>query len=201
MNALGIYGGSFDPIHLGHLVLAETAREELKLEKVIFVPALKSPLKSHAPHISDQDRLALIKLAIGDNPFFAYSEVELERKPPSYTVDTLHYFRQVYPDRELILLMGQDSLHTFTEWFQFRTILRLAKLAIGTRPGVSPSLPVELEAFQLPSPESRGFVYFHNPKMEISSSVVRERLRLGKSVKYWLTPQVLAYIQGHKLYT
>jgi nicotinate-nucleotide adenylyltransferase len=201
MKALGIYGGTFDPIHLGHLLLAESAREELKLEKVIFVPALQSPLKSHAPLISNQDRLALTKLAISDNPYFTVSPVELKRAPPSYTVDTLQYFHQLYPDWQLFLLMGEDSLHTLTEWFQFRTIFRLAKLAIGARPGVAPSLPLELKAYQWPSQESRGFVYFHNPKVDISSSAVRERLRLGKSVKYWLTPQVLTYIKKHKLYT
>lgn len=201
MKTLGIYGGSFDPIHLGHLLLAEAAREELKLEKVIFVPALRSPLKSHAPLISDHDRLALINLAISDNPFFTVSPVELGRKPPSYTVDTLQYFRELYPDRRLFLLMGQDSLHTLTEWFQFRTIFRLATLAIGARPGVSSTLPADLKAYQFPSPAGCGFVYFSNPQVEISSSTIRERLRLGQSVKYWLTPQVLAYIQEHKLYT
>src|SRR5690606_3628110 len=92
MKALGIYGGSFDPIHLGHLLLAETAREELNLDQVIFVPAAQSPLKKHCPQISAADRLALIKLAIRENPGFTFSEVELKRKPPSYTVDTLRYF-------------------------------------------------------------------------------------------------------------
>ena len=109
MKALGIYGGSFDPIHLGHLLLAETAREELNLDQVIFVPAAQSPLKKHCPQISAADRLALIKLAIRENPGFTFSEVELKRKPPSYTVDTLRYFQQAYPEHELFLLMGQDA--------------------------------------------------------------------------------------------
>lgn len=201
MNRIGIYGGSFDPIHLGHLLLAEAAREELQLEKVIFVPALQSPLKNHAPLVSDGDRLELIKLAIADNPFFTFSPVELEREPPSYTVDTLLYFRRVYPDRKLFLLMGQDALNTLSAWHQFSLLFTLACVAVGVRPGFAPALPPDLEEYRRPSAKSKGIIFFHNPQVEISSSMIRERLRQGKSVRYWLEPKVLDYIHRKKLYT
>ncbi|HHW13218.1 MAG TPA: nicotinate (nicotinamide) nucleotide adenylyltransferase [Firmicutes bacterium] len=201
MKAIGIYGGSFDPIHLGHLLLAETAREELALEQVIFVPAAQSPLKKHRPYISDADRVELIKLAIRENPGFTLSEVELKREPPSYTVDTLNFFRQAYPDHALFLLMGQDSLNTLTGWHRFEQLFTLATLAVGVRPGFPAQVPPALEAFRAPSAQSKGIVFFHNPEVAISSSAIRERLRLGKSVRYWLEPQVLKYILANKLYT
>lgn len=201
MKALGIYGGSFDPIHLGHLLLAEAAREELALDKVFFVPAAQSPMKNHRPYISDTDRLELIKLAIKENPSFTFSEVELKRKPPSYTVDTLRFFHQAYPDYELFLLMGQDSLNTLTGWRQFTQLFSLATLAVGVRPGYPLQVPAELEAYRRPSAQSKGIVFFHNPEIAISSSAIRERLRLGKSVRYWLEPQVLKYILANNLYT
>ncbi|HEY8391925.1 MAG TPA: nicotinate-nucleotide adenylyltransferase [Capillibacterium sp.] len=200
MNRIGIYGGSFDPIHLGHLLLAEAAREELRLDQVIFVPALQSPLKDHPPLVRNEDRLELVKLAIADNPFFTVSAVELERKPPSYTVDTLLYFHRVYPGREFFLLMGQDALNTLPAWRNFPALFTLACVTVGLRPGFSPAWPPELEKYRIPSEESKGLVFFHNPQVEISSSQIRERLHSGKSVRYWLTPAVLDYILRKKLY-
>lgn len=201
MKTIGIYGGSFDPIHLGHLLLAESAREELGLDQVIFVPAAQSPLKPHCPYVNDTIRLELVKLAISENPAFSFSEVELQRKPPSYTVDTLRYFRGLYPDSRLVLLMGQDSFNTLTGWRQFTQLFSLATLAVGVRPGFPPQVPPELEAYRQPSAASKGIVFFRNPEVGISSSAIRERLRHGRSVRYWLEPQVLKYVQAHKLYT
>ncbi len=201
MKRIGIYGGSFDPIHLGHLLLAEAAREELQLDQVIFVPALQSPLKDHAPLVSDGDRLLLIKLAIADNPYFTFSPVELEREPPSYTVDTLLYFHRIHPGRKLFLLMGQDALNTLSAWHQFPTLFALACVAVGVRPGYAPTLPPDLEEYWRPSEKSQGLVFFHNPQVEISSSMIRERLQRRKSVRYWLEPKVLNYILRKKLYT
>ncbi|NLC53300.1 MAG: nicotinate (nicotinamide) nucleotide adenylyltransferase [Firmicutes bacterium] len=201
MKTLGIYGGSFDPIHLGHLLLAEAAREELALDNVVFIPAAQSPMKNHRPYISDADRLELIKLAIQDNPSFTFSDVELKRKPPSYTIDTLSFFCQTYPNHQLFLLMGQDSLNTLTGWRHFTQLFSLATLAVGVRPGFPSRVPQALAAYQHPSAQSKGIVFFDNPEVGISSSAIRERLRLGKSVRYWLAPQVRKYILENKLYT
>ncbi|NLW55411.1 MAG: nicotinate (nicotinamide) nucleotide adenylyltransferase [Firmicutes bacterium] len=200
MKALGIYGGSFDPIHLGHLLLAEAAREELGLEQVIFVPAGQSPLKTHSPLVTGEQRLKLIKLAIGDHPFFTWSDVELKRKPPSYTVDTLQYFRARYPDRELYMLLGQDALCDLERWHRFRDLFQLARLAVGARPGFPPELPPALRQYERPSAHSRGIVFFTNPLIEISSRQIRARLREGRSVRYQLPSLVLAYITEKKLY-
>lgn len=200
MKALGIYGGSFDPIHIGHLLLAESAREELGLEQIIFVPAFQSPLKTHPPLVTGEERLEMIRLAIGDHPFFTLSDVELKRTPPSYTVDTLLYYHDLFPDRELYLLMGQDSLNELMHWHQFREILRLAKIAVGTRPGFRPELPTVLSSYEHPTAESRGIIIFSNPTIDISSHQIRERIRGGRSVRYWVPLPVFAYITGKKLY-
>jgi nicotinate-nucleotide adenylyltransferase len=97
--------------------------------------------------------------------------------------------------------MGQDALDTLPAWHQFRTLLTLACLAVGTRPGFPPSVPSSLEKYRYPTEESQGIVFFHNPQVEVSSSRIRERLRRGKSVRYWLEPKVLDYILAKKLYT
>ncbi len=200
MKRIGIYGGSFDPIHLGHLLLAESAREELGLDQVIFVPAKQSPLKHNSPLVAGDERLKLIELSIQDHPFFSLSTVELERKPPSYTVDTLRYFRVRYPDDELYLLLGQDALCDLEQWHCFHDLFLLARIAVGARPGFPPAIPAALRQYERPSAHSRGIVFFANPLIEISSRQIRERLREGKSVRYQLPEPVFSYITGKKLY-
>ncbi len=200
MRPIGIYGGSFDPIHLGHLLLAESAREELSLDQVIFVPALQSPFKGHPPLVTGEEREEMIKLAVEDNKFLTVSGVELKRRPPSYTIDTLQYFNRVSPEQELYLLMGQDSLDDLMDWYKFEEIFLLAKIAVGARPGFPQTLPKALEKYKNLSRESRGIIFFTNPNIDISSSQIRERIRNRNSVRYWLPSRVLSYIEEKKLY-
>ncbi len=200
MKSIGIYGGSFDPIHIGHLLLADSAREELGLEKVIFVPALQSPLKGHLPLMTAKDRLSMIQLAIEDNQYFTFSEVELKRKPPSYTIDTLLFFRQVFPEHMLYLLMGQDSLSEFIYWHQFQKILQLVRIAVGARPGFTKTLPHPLQEYKDQSTKSQGVFFFRNLMVDISSSEIRKRIKQGQSVRYFLPPKVYNYIIERKIY-
>lgn len=200
MKSIGIYGGSFDPIHIGHLILAESACEELGLEKVIFVPALQSPLKGHLPLVTGEDRLHMIQRAIEGNQYFTYSKVELERKPPSYTIDTLLFFRKVFPEYRLYLLMGQDSLDELLYWHQFHEILQLARIGVGARPGFERTLPPLLQEYEDQSMKSQGIVFFRNLTVGTSSSEIRERLKQGKSIRYLLPTEVYNYIMERKLY-
>ncbi|HEY8345632.1 MAG TPA: nicotinate (nicotinamide) nucleotide adenylyltransferase [Bacillota bacterium] len=194
---LGIYGGSFDPIHLGHLLLAESAREELGMEQVIFVPAKRSPFKPHPSSVGDDHRWRMLLLAIEGNPGFSASRVELDREPPSYTVLTIDHFSKVFPEAELWLIIGQDALLDFAHWYQYRRLLQQAKVAVGRRPGVSHqglTLPQELTAC------ADRFCFFTNPVFGVSSREIRERIKRGRSVKYLLRPKVYEYIVEHGLY-
>ncbi|HHU51887.1 MAG TPA: nicotinate (nicotinamide) nucleotide adenylyltransferase [Firmicutes bacterium] len=194
---LGIYGGSFDPIHLGHLLLAESAREELGMEQVIFVPAKRSPFKPRSSFAGDDHRWRMLLLAIEENPGFSASRVELDREAPSYTVLTIDYFSRIFPEAELWLILGQDALLDFAHWYQYRRLLQRAKVAVGRRPGVSDqelTLPRELTAC------ADRFCFFTNPVFGVSSREIRERIKQGRSVNYLLWPKVNEYIIEHRLY-
>lgn len=194
---LGIYGGSFDPIHLGHLLLAESAREKFGMEQVIFVPAKRSPFKPYSSSIGDDHRWRMLLLAIEGNPGFSASRVELDREPPSYTVLTIEHFSRAFPDAELWLIIGQDALFDFAYWYQYRRLLQRAKVAVGRRPGVNDqeaTLPEDLNVY------ADRFSFFTNPVFEVSSREIRERIQQGKSVNYLLLPKVYEYIVENRLY-
>lgn len=199
MQRIGIYGGSFDPIHLGHLLLAESAREELGLDRVIFVPTKRSPLKINSPVAGDDQRWKMLLLAIEDNCYFDGSRVELDRKSPSYTVLTMEFFSRAYTEAELWLILGEDTLIDFNHWYQYQRLLQLTKVAVGARPGFS--LDGKKSAFPPQIREySDRFNFFHNPLFAVSSREIRERLKNGSSVFYLLLPKVREYIFKHRLY-
>src|SRR5437763_6498932 len=132
---LGVFGGTFDPVHFGHLASAEEAAYRLCLPRVLFVPARCQPLKGAAPHASAADRLAMLRLAVADNPCFAVSTAELDRPAPSYTVDTLRALRAGAngPACELYFLLGVDAANTLLDWHEPAELLRLARLVVMTR--------------------------------------------------------------------
>src|SRR5262245_60263092 len=131
---LGVYGGTFDPIHVGHLAAAEEAVYRLALDQVLFVPAGRQPLKDRAPGASGQDRLAMIGAAIAGNPRFSVSTIELERPAPSYTVETLRLLHRSYgPSCELLLLVGVDAANTLQRWREPEEVLRLARVVVMSR--------------------------------------------------------------------
>ncbi|MEM8733526.1 MAG: nicotinate (nicotinamide) nucleotide adenylyltransferase [Planctomycetota bacterium] len=201
---LGIFGGSFDPIHVGHLILAEVARERLQLSKVLFVPAAISPLKlDAAPRADAKQRLEMIQLSIGGNEHFAADDRELERAGPSYTVDTLRELQSEFvsgaESKELVFLMGADSLASFDRWKDPHEICRLATMAVLSRGGHQPPSPNELAVF-LPQPENAAAHIHPMPQLEISSSDIRNRVGIGQSTRYQLHPAVAAYVQSQGLY-
>lgn len=193
---LGLLGGTFDPVHVGHLILAETAREQLRLDRVVFVPA-GVPWRKAVVSITDSEhRLAMLRLATAGNAAFAVSDVEVTRAGPSYTAETLKALAKEHPGAELFFLLGDDALADLPNWYQPRRILQLATLAVARRPGGGPAQPGD----EAPRGLSAGLVRLEMPRIDISASAIRARVRDGLSVRYLVPDAVEEYIREHGLY-
>ena len=198
---VGVLGGTFDPPHLGHLILAQEALQALGLSKVLFVPA-GEPWRKAGRELSPRDqRLAMVRLAAGDNPGLGVSTAEVDRPGPSYTAETLAELSEQFgSETELFLIMGADSLADFPHWHEPHRILELARLAVAERAplddaGLQEGIPEELaEALR------ERVVWVLMPLVAISASAVRERVRRGLSIRYWVSPAVEEYIHDHGLY-
>ena len=191
---VGLFGGTFDPPHLGHLALAEWARVQLRLDRVIFVVAGEPPHKRGRVRTDAAHRVALTRRAVRGNPAFEVSTLEVRRKGLSYTVDTVREFAEDAVPARLYLLMGADMFETFGTWVQPHEILRHATLAVALRPGTRPPRRTPYDSM------GRGVVWLDNPGLEVSSSALRARASAGESVRY-LTPDAVArYIEQHRLY-
>ena len=190
---IGLLGGTFDPIHLGHLRAAETAREELGLDLVALVPAGVPPHRT-GRLASARDRYTMACLASGPHPGFEVWDTELERDGPSYTVDTLSVLRAERPDDVLVLVVGSDTWPEMPGWREPERLFALAEVAVLDRPGEpTPSLVA-------PFPEARGVSRVEGPTLPISATMVRGRLREGRSVRYLVPGPVAAYIAKRGLY-
>jgi len=196
---LGVFGGTFDPIHVGHLIIAEEARARVGLDRVLFVPTLIPPHKSQRPLATSEDRYRMVQVAIEDNPGFAVSNIELNRHGPSFTVDTLHTIRAEYgPEVELYFVMGTDSLYGLKTWHRRQEILRLARIIAVTRPGFD----VDWSALEAQMPGiSRVTELLETTCLGVSSTDIRARLRRGFPIRYQVPATVEAYIREHHLYT
>jgi len=193
---LGVLGGTFDPVHVGHLLLAEEASEQLGLERVLFVPA-GQPWRKAGRRISKAEhRLAMLRLAAEDNPEFEVSDLEVARPGPSYTGETLASIRVEHKDAEIFFIMGEDALADLPNWRDPDRILELAMLAVARRPGstIGEGCP-ELVAIA-----PGRVVWLSMPTVGISASDIRERVQKGLSVRYRVPAAVDAYIREHKLY-
>lgn len=190
---IGIFGGTFDPIHNGHLTIAQTALNELPIDKVLFVPAGSPPHKVDQHISAAPARVALVKLAIAGNPAFDISEIEIQRRGPSYTVDTVNELASMYPSpAKLFLIIGADNLVHFEKWRSPEEILAKATLAVYPRYGyeISRVAPRLLERA----------VILNAPRMEFSSSHIRELLRAGKSIRYLVPDAVEKAISKERYY-
>ena len=212
MARIGLLGGTFDPIHFGHLGMAQELAEALALDTVKFIPAAVPPLKSQ-PSASAADRCAMVQLAIANNPDFQLDDRELKRTGPSYTVETLRSLRSELSEQDsLVLFIGSDAFKQFNRWHQWQEIIRLCHIALVARPdsevstGLNPELVTFLQdhytenAMDLQS-ESAGLITMQAiTPLAISSSAIREQLKNRQSARY-LTPDcVLDYIAQHGLY-
>ncbi len=197
IRRLGVIGGTFDPPHYAHLVLAETARVQLGLECVLFVPAGQPPHKAGRPLAAAEDRAALVQAAIADNPAFRLSRVDLERPGPHFTVETLALLQAQHPGASLFLLIGGDSLAEMHHWRDPSGIVRQATLAVMPRPGYR----IEMEALERLAPGiGARIIWLDAPALDISSTDLRRRLHQGLPVRYLVPPAVEAYLRQHALH-
>jgi nicotinate-nucleotide adenylyltransferase len=196
-GSVGILGGTFDPIHHGHLAIAEDAREALGLEQVLFVPAAAPPHKLGQAVSAPDHRLAMVRLAVAGNPAFAVSDIEVRRGGTSYTIDTLEALR-ADGLAEPWLLLSSEALALLPTWREPRRILELARLAVVPRAGSDPLGPAWVEA-AFPGAADR-VRFLPGPDLPISGSVVRRRARAGRSIRYLVPDAVAAYIAARRLY-
>jgi nicotinate-nucleotide adenylyltransferase len=194
---LGVLGGTFDPPHYGHLALAENARVQLDLGRVLFAPAGQPPHKPDRPITPAHHRVVMVEAAIADNPAFVLSRVDMDRAGPHYTVEMLALLQQEYPAAELFFLMGGDSLSKFLTWRDPAGIVRQARLAVMRRPGREPNVAALERA--VPGICER-LVWLDVPHLDVSSSGLRQRVRHGLPLRYLVPPPVEAYVREQRLY-
>jgi nicotinate-nucleotide adenylyltransferase len=199
IKALGILGGTFDPIHYGHIVAAECARDAFKLDRVIFVPAARPPHKEGVEVLDSQERLHMVSAALKDNPHFAVSALEIERPGLSYTIETIEFFQEQYTGVQIYFIMGTDALLLLNTWKEADRLAAMCRFIIVTRPGyhldrshaglqdITPVLWDNLQVLPVPG-------------LHISSSDIRQRVARGQTIKYLLPPVVEEYILQRGLY-
>jgi nicotinate-nucleotide adenylyltransferase len=194
---VGVFGGTFDPIHVGHLAAVEDAADLLGLERVLFVPNRIPPHKLDRQITAAEDRVAMVELAIADNPLFELSLIEIDHDDLSYTLDTMRALAAERPESDLVFLAGSDSLRDLHTWHEPDALLGEFSLAFMQRPGSSLPWP-DLES-RFPGVRERVELV-SVPKLEISSEDIRARVADGRPTRYYLVPDVERYIRTHRLY-
>ena len=195
---IGIIGGTFDPIHYGHLIIAEEARVKVGLARVIFIPAGNPPHKLRRPYSPAQHRYRMVELAIASNPYFEVSPVEVNRPGPSYSVDTVRMLREeMGPEVDLFFIMGVDSLAGILTWHKPEELIKLCKIIAVNRPGYG----VDIDALDQVLPGiKKQVIFIRAPEIGISSTEIQERVRAGLPIRYLVPPEVERYIYEHHLY-
>ncbi|MEW6685595.1 MAG: nicotinate-nucleotide adenylyltransferase [Candidatus Edwardsbacteria bacterium] len=189
---LGIFGGTFDPIHFGHLIVAEEVKEKLKLSKLFLVPAASSPHKLGHQILRGSHRAAMIRLAIKGNPYFAFSDLEIKRPGLSYTIDTLREFRRQNLSAKLFFVMGADQFVEIETWKEPEEIFRLSKVVVMTRPG--------FDLNQVKAKWRKKVVVVKVSQIGVSATEIRHRIKMGHSIRYLVPASVESYIRQNKLY-
>jgi nicotinate-nucleotide adenylyltransferase len=185
---IGILGGTFNPVHIGHLILAEEIREKLGLNKVIFVPAFLPPHKENGSIASAAARLAMVRMAVKTNPNFFVSDVEIKRKGKSYTIDTVKEFNKIYPEDELYFITGSDLLNYLDDWKDLRNIIQIVKFVVATRPG----FPLDKIPSYIKTVSIRA--------VDVSAFEIRQCIKEKRSFRYLVPESVLKYINKKRLY-
>jgi len=184
LKRIAIYGGTFDPVHHAHLILARDALETLRLDQVIFVPAAISPLKKAAPVASGELRLAMLRAAIKGEPKFAVDDCELRRPPPSYTIDTVEEVQRRNSGTGIYCLIGEDNADRLTKWHRFTVLNKMVHFVVLDRSG---------------QPATHSYPVIDR-KMDISATEIRSRVASGRSIRYLVPPAVEEIIRREKLY-
>lgn len=199
MDLFGIIGGTFDPIHFGHLILAEKAREAFNLKKVVFVPAAIPPHKIGEVATSAEKRLQMVRLAIEDHPFFQASSVELEREGPSYSVDTVKALKKQGHGENAAFIMGFDSVLELHTWKNYHELLTETRIITAFRPGY-PILKNDQDWPKFLRPYREQIMLLEAPLLDISSTWLRVELMYGRSIRYLVPDPVREFILNHQLY-
>lgn len=195
---IGVMGGTFNPIHLGHLLIAEVSRETFALDKVIFVPAAHPPHK-HADVLEAHHRYTMVEVAVLDNPYFTISDIEMKREGPSYTIDTIRAFREEYgADTRFFFIAGTDTIQDLPNWKYIDELLEMCDFIGVVRPDGSDEIEPVLAYFG-----ELGRQKIHRlevPSFKISATELRQRLRTGRTVRYMMPKSVVDYIKNHDIY-
>jgi len=185
---IGLFGGSFDPVHHAHLIVGQVAAEKLGLDSVRFIPARQQPFKAGQHRTTSEDRAAMLSLALAGMPGFTVERSELNRPGPSYTVDTLRHLREREAGEEFVLLLGADAAADLPAWKEAARVPELARVAVFARPGARlPDLPWIAAVVEVPA-------------IDISATEIRRRAHRGLSLRYWVPDAVAEYIAKHRLY-
>jgi nicotinate-nucleotide adenylyltransferase len=187
MKKIGIFGGTFDPPHYGHLLMANEVLHALHLSEIWFMPNHIPPHKQHEQVTNSEDRLHMLKLAIADHPHFKIETIELQRGGPSYTYDTMRQLKAIYPNNEFYFIIGADMVEYLPNWYYIDRLVQLVTFVGVKRPGFS------LET-------SYPLIEVEIPEFAVSSSLIRERVKQGKSIRYLVPERVRLYIEEKKLY-
>lgn len=199
MKKIGIMGGTFNPIHFGHLFLAENAYEQIGLDQILFMPSKNPPHKAKPELVSDQQRAEMIKLAIQDNSHFQLSSLELNREGMTYTADTLTILSKEHPDSDYYFIVGADSLFMMQSWMKPEIIFNLCTVVVASRDHVEKE-EMQVHADLLKKMYGVSILLIEMPTMQISSAVIRDRVATNKTIRYYLPDAVNEYITNNQLY-
>lgn len=197
--SIGLMGGTFNPIHIGHLVIAEWIRDEWNLEKIIFIPAGNPPHKRKNDLLKSSVRYNLVELATSSNKSFSISDFEIVKKEISYTIDTISYFRDKYPDEKIFFIIGADTLFQLEKWKDFKELAKLVEFITYSRWGYN-KLQIKNRIQELNNDFGFRIYYSNGPEIQISSSNIRDRLKEGLSIKYMVPDLVIEEIEKKGLY-
>ena len=196
---IGIMGGTFNPIHIGHLILGQTALEQFQLDKVLFMPTKNPPHKRYDNIVDDAIRAEMVLIAIKDNPYFELSTFEMDREGITYTADTLTQLTKQNPDEEYYFIVGADSLFYIDRWKDPATIFKLSRLLAAVR-GQASNKDMLQKIEELNETFHASVELLNSPNIDISSSEIRERIQNGMDIQYYVMPDVARYIQSNDLY-
>ena len=197
MKNIGLFGGSFNPIHKGHINLALSIKETLKLDKVIFIPSGEAPHKSSSEYAKANDRLEMCRLAVSEYPFFEVSDFEINREGKSYSIYTVKHFKKLYPNDKLYLMVGSDMLLYFDKWFRYKEILKNVTLTAVSREGTDFE---ELKHTAENLNEFGEIIVVNNRAFPVSSTILRKMIKNNEDISCYLDEKVVKYIILKKLY-
>ncbi len=188
---IGIFGGTFDPVHQGHLIIAEQVREQLQFDRIWMMPAASPPHKQGETVTDSRHRLRMLQLAIKGNPFLEISTVELDHEGLSYTYDTMRWLKEHHPEHQYAFIIGADMVEYLPHWHRVDELLHMIPFVAVGRRGYS---------LENPLPSTTSIELVEIPLIDVSSSMIREKVRRGESVRYLVPEEVEAYIKEHRLY-